>query len=265
MDGTLELRDLVFAYGGGARPAVDGVSAGFESGELVCLCGPNGSGKSTLLRLAAGLLEPAAGTVAIEGRALCDLAPRERAKRIASVPQRLEALPETSVESFVMGGRYAHGSFLERALGTPGPADRVAVEDALRRTDALEWRGRLLVELSGGERQRVLVARALAQEADILLFDEPTAMLDPAHQLLVFELISRTTDSEGRTALVATHDLNLAGHFAGRILVLEQGRIAAEGTPEGVFRPEVLHPVYGPGLRVEPGAGRTLVYPWPPV
>ena len=249
MDPALELRDLAFAYEGLDRPAVAGVSASFAPGELVCLC---------------GLLEPAAGRVAVGGRALGELSQRECAKRIASVPQRLEALPETSVESFCLGGRYAHASFLDRALGTPGLADRAAVEEALRKTDALAWRGRRLGELSGGERQRVLVARALAQEADILLFDEPTAMLDPAHQLLVFELISRTTDSEGRTALVATHDLNLAGHFAGRILVLEQGRIAAEGTPEGVFRPEVLHPVYGPGLRVEPGAGRTLVYPWPP-
>ena len=263
MEGALELRDLAYAYDGAARRAVDGVSASFEPGELVCLCGPNGSGKSTLLKLAAGFLEPAAGTVAVGGRALADMDLRERARRLASVPQRLEALPETTVESFVLGGRYAHASFLERALGTPRPDDRAAVEDALRRTDALDWRARLLVELSGGERQRVLVARALAQQADILLFDEPTAMLDPAHQLLVFELIALAACSDGRTALVATHDLNLAGHFSRRILVLDQGRIAAQGAPGEGFQPEGLHPVYGPSLRIERGPGRTLVYPWP--
>ncbi len=259
----LQLEGLSFSYGEeGAPYAISQIDASFSAGEIVCLCGPNGSGKSTLLKLAGGVLEPSAGTVRVDGVVLSQLDMGARAKRIASVPQRLEALPETTVESFVLGGRYAHTSFLDRALGAVSAKDHARIEEALRDTDALPWRKRLLVELSGGERQRVLVARALAQKAPLLLFDEPTAMLDPAHQIQVFRLIAAARE-QGRTALVATHDLNLAGRYADRLLILEGGRIAASGRPHEVLRPEVLHPVYGPDLWIEDAGGRILVYPWP--
>ena len=259
---ALALTGVGFTYPDGTR-ALDEIELEVRAGELLSLVGPNGSGKSTLLKLAAGLLTPSEGTVHVVGEPLAALGIRARARRIASVPQRLEALSEGSVEGFVLGGRYAHSGFLGRALGGVGREDRRRVEAALARTDALAWRDRPFAALSGGERQRVLVARALAQDAACLLFDEPTAMLDPGHQVQVFESIASLC-AEGRTALVATHDLTLAGRYSDRLCVLREGRMAALGTPDEVLRPEVLHPIYGPGLRVERDGERRLAYPWPP-
>jgi len=261
----LQLRSVVVDYPGGIR-ALDGVDLTFEPGQLVCLAGPNGSGKSTLLKTCAGLLEPTAGGVLLDERPLARLRPRERALRLASVPQILQALPRTSVERFVLGGRYAHGTLLERALGAPRPDDLAAVRRALAEADAADLTQRRLDELSGGQRQRVLVARALAQEASILLFDEPTVMLDPAHQVLVFELIARAS-AAGRTAVVATHDLGLAGCFADSLVLLDAGQVRASGPPSEVLRPEILRPVYGEDLlflsEAAGGQERTLVVPWP--
>ena len=162
--------------------------------------------------------------------------------------------------AFVLGGRYPHLGLWGRAR----EGDRAAVDRALAQADAEGWGERRLGELSGGERQRVLVARALAQEARVLLFDEPTASLDPEHQVRVLELIARLT-GEGRAALVATHELSLASRYADRIVLLMNGRLVAAGTPGEVLVPEVLGPVYGPHLLFLPGPGtdRKLVVPWP--
>lgn len=257
----IELRRVVFDYPKGIR-AVDGFDVSVRAGEIVCLCGPNGSGKSTILKLAGGLLEPTEGEVRIDGLALGRLSMRDRAKLLAWVPQRLEALLETSVSSFVLGGRYAQSSFFERALGGVSREEFGRVEEALAETDAADLAERGLVELSGGQCQRVLVARALFQRASVLLFDEPTAMLDPAHQVQVFRLIARARDG-GRTALVATHDLSLAGRFADRIVLLQEGAVRALGPPSEILRPEVLAPIYGHELHYQSLGERVLVVPWP--
>jgi iron complex transport system ATP-binding protein len=224
--------------------------------------GPNGSGKSTLLRCFAGLLRPTSGEVLWEGRALGSLTPRERARRIAVVPQFLPALPDVRVFDFVLGGRYAHTL---RFAGA-GAADHRAVRVALEECDAADLAERTMTELSGGQRQRVLVARALAQEAQVLLIDEPTNSLDPEHQIQVFDLIASST-RRGRTALVVTHDLNLAAQYATRLVLLQAGRIAACGDVSEVLTPSVLHPVYGEHLvfATLPGAAggppQTVVVP----
>jgi iron complex transport system ATP-binding protein len=267
----LEARGLGFAYPGGER-ALQDVGLELERGELVCVLGPNGSGKSTLLKVLAGLLRAGSGEVRLEGGPIDALRPRERARRIASVPQVLAALPDADVESFVLGGRYPHLG----AWGRARSGDHAAVARALEEADAARWRGRNLGELSGGECQRVLVARALAQEAELLLFDEPTSALDPGHQVRLFELI-RSLVAEGRGALVATHELALAGCFADRLLLMDGGRVVAAGTPAQVLTPAHLEPTYGKDLHygeapVEPGgehapmgspARRPLVVPWP--
>jgi len=238
------------------------------AGELVCVIGPNGSGRSTLLRLCAGLLAPLAGRVELEGHDLTTLPARERACRLAFVPQGLQALPDLDVRTFVLGGRYAHLSRWAGVFARTTPADRTAVESALAEADVGTLAERRLEELSLGQFQRVRVARALAQEAPLLLFDEPTAALDPEHQVRLFQLIERLVAS-GRAALVVTHELSLASRFAHRVLVLDAGRIQTRGTPAEVFRPEVLRPVfgrhlhYGPGPRAGEGPGRPLVVPWP--
>ena len=266
---ALSARGLVHEYAGGER-ALDGVELVLARGELVCVVGPNGSGKSTLLRVCAGLLAPSAGSIELDGTPLAALAPRVRAKEIAFVPQALHALSDVDARSFVLGGRYAHHARWAGILARETSADRAAVERALAEADALELAARRLDELSLGQLQRVRVARALAQEAPLLLFDEPTAALDPEHQVRMFLLLERLV-AAGRAALVVTHELNLASRFAERCLVLHAGRVAAEGAPAAVFRPATLAPVFGAHLyygRVpDPGAGdsgaRPLVVPWP--
>ena len=241
----LVFRDLVFAYGAGEEQllALDGVSGSVRPGELVSILGPNGAGKSTLLRVLDGLESPASGEVHLSGRALANFDHKSRARALAFVPQFLAHLPEVHVGDFVLGGRYAHLA----GWGRRATTDRAAVDAALAACDATGLEGRLLTSLSGGQRQRVLIARALAQEAPVLLVDEPTSSLDPAHQLAIFELLAALAES-GRAVLVVTHDLNLASQFSRRILLMKDGREVASGRPDEVLRPEVLRPVYGDGL-----------------
>jgi iron complex transport system ATP-binding protein len=235
-------RELAFEYPGPIR-AVDGIDLSIDGAELLCLIGPNGCGKSTLLRLCAGLLAPLHGRVELDGESASTLPPRERARRVALVPQYLPALPEVRVEDFVHSGRYARLARWNRA----GVRDVEVVREALRACDAEEFARRGLGELSGGQRQRVLVARALAQEAPLFLIDEPTNALDPEHQIRVFELLELSR-ARGNTVVVATHDLNLAAQFATRLVLLEAGRVVADGSVAQVLRPEVLAPVYGAHL-----------------
>jgi iron complex transport system ATP-binding protein len=257
----LHAQDLCFEYPGPIR-AVAGLDLAIDGAELVCLIGPNGCGKSTLLRLCAGLLVPARGSVELEGGSACALAPRQRARRVALVPQYLPALPEVRVEDFVLSGRYARLARWNRVAAR----DEALVHDALEACDAAEFARRGLGELSGGQRQRVLIARALVQEAPLFLIDEPTNALDPEHQIRVFELLELSR-SRGNTVVVATHDLNLAGQFATRLVLLANGRIAADGSASEVLRPELLTPVYGPHLcfgerALAAGGSQPFVLPW---
>jgi len=258
----VETQDLSFAYPG-PIVGVDGLDFVADAGELVAVLGPNGAGKSTLLKLLAGLLTPTSGSVRLGGTPLGELKSRERARRVAVVPQSLTALPDVTVETFVRYGRYAHQTFLAR----PSRSDHDAVERALIEADAADLAARPLAELSGGQRQRALVARALAQEAELLLIDEPTNALDPEHQVLVFELIAKLA-REGRCAIVVTHELNLASQFATRIVLLDEGRGVADGDVAHVLSREVLEPVYGTNLRYgtfpAPGGDgeRPFIVPW---
>jgi iron complex transport system ATP-binding protein len=254
----VEARGVEYAYGSGDTPAIAGVDLAVAPGELCVLLGPNGSGKSTLLKLLGGLRGPRAGSVMLEGRPLTGFSPRERARRIAVVPQLLSAVLEIRVEDFVAAGRYAHLGILKSLR----PADRAAVARALLEADAQDLCGRLCSELSGGQRQRVLIARALAQEAELLLFDEPSAALDPDHQVRLFALIAELV-GRGRAAIVATHELVLASRFATRAVLLQRGRTVASGTPAVVLCREVLEPLYGPHLWYGQGPrGRPVVVPW---
>ena len=264
---ALRARGVVFAYPDGPR-VLDGIDIDVQSGELVAVLGPNGAGKSTLVRVLAGLLAPSEGSVELHtsdtsGRDVAALAPRERARTVALVPQGLARIPQVRVHDFVLGGRYAHGALRARVRGR----DDAVVRDALTACDVADLGERALDQISGGQRQRILVARALAQEADVLLVDEPTSSLDPEHQLAMFELLARLT-CESRAVLVVTHDLNLASQFATRLDVIAGGRVAVSGTADAVLCPEVLHPIYGERLRfgrfpARDGRGdRPFVLPW---
>ena len=257
----LEGRGVAHVYPGDVR-ALDGVDVLVREGELLVVIGPNGSGKSTLLRALAGLLVPTRGDVRAGGDPVRALDPRERARRVAVVPQYLPALPEVSVEAFALGGRYA---WLRPWRG-PDARDLEHVRAALESCDALDLAARDMRELSGGQRQRVLVARALAQEARAVLVDEPTSSLDPEHQVRTFELLAQLA-CDGRGALVVTHDLNLASQFADRVALLDGGRVVAEGRVAEVLTRDVLEPVYGRHLHygelpVVGGGARPFVLPW---
>lgn len=259
MVSCLEARGLSYEYSGVVR-AVDGVDLSVEAGELLALIGPNGSGKSTLLKLCAGLLVPLTGSVALQGKPLDSIDLQSRARQIAVVPQSLRALPDVSVEEFVLGGRYGHLGFWKQESAHDLQMTRLALEAA----DVADLSQRLLTQLSGGQRQRVLIARALAQEAQLLLVDEPTNSLDPEHQVQVFEMLAGLA-RHGRGVLVITHDLNLASQFATRLAVMKGGKLIASGQAAEVLRPEVLDPVYGKKLRYgcfEGSEDRPFVLPW---
>lgn len=234
--------DVRLTYSNGAK-ALDGASLSVARGELVAIIGPNGSGKSSLLRALAGLQSTDAGAVKLDGRDIGEWDSRERARRVALVPQRLDVVPGYSVEDFVLLGRYAHltGWRLFSA------ADRNYARKCLEQVDALSFLERGMNEMSGGERQRVLIARALAQEARTILLDEPTSALDLKHQMLVYRLIHamhRDGGSAGRTVVVVTHDLNLPSQFANRIVLMKNGRVVRDGAPREVLKKEILEDVY---------------------
>jgi iron complex transport system ATP-binding protein len=195
----------------GGTLVVDALTLALKAGELAVLIGPNGAGKTTVARALAGLI-PAEGRIAIEGRSLASLAQRDRARRIAYLPQGHAFHWPMTVAAVVALGRYPHGDVFSGVTD----ADRAAVERALIATDTQQFTTRSVTELSGGERARVALARALASEAPILMADEPTTSLDPRHQLAVMALLAKIAHG-GTAVLVIVHDLALAARFGDRI------------------------------------------------
>ncbi len=255
----LEGKSLHHRYPGPVDALLD-VDMRVDANELVVVAGPNASGKTTLLRVLAGVLCPTGGQVRVGGESLKDFSLKARARRIALVPQSLSVLPDITVERFVATGRYA----VEERWTGMSKQSRVVVGGALDATDIGKLGDRRLCDLSGGQRQRALIARAVAQEAAILLVDEPTNALDPEHQLAVFDLLASLC-TDGRAAIVVTHDLNLASQFADRIALLHGGKIAAIGTPGEVLQDAVLSPIYGSDLyfgTMPSPDGRPFVLPW---
>ena len=212
-----------------------------RTGECVAVVGPNGSGKTTLLRLLAGLLTPSEGATWWRDTPCADLSRRDLAKLIAYVPQVRPARVPLSVEQLVLLGRYPYLTALQL---TPSARDVAFVRELLERSGLDELRERQLDSLSGGERQSVYIAAALAQEAELLLLDEPTTHLDPRHQLEVIRLI-RDLQERGEHAIVlTTHDLNLAARLADRIVALRSGEVVASGTPAELVTPEAMESVF---------------------
>lgn len=250
VQGVFTAHGLRFRYPGAARPAVDDVSFEVPAGSLYAVLGPNSAGKSTLLRLLLGLERPSAGTVEYRGRPVAEWERRALAREVGVVPQSEEIAFPLAVRELVAMGRYPH-------LGPwrgEGPEDRRAVEGALARCDVAHLAERPLSTLSGGERQRARVARALAQEPRTLVLDEPTASLDIRHEMGIFRLLRELADG-GTTVLLVTHNLNLAARFADRLLLLDDGRPAASGSPGAVLTPGIVGRVYGWPVDVHALAG----------
>jgi iron complex transport system ATP-binding protein len=254
---SLTFADVRFAYPG--CPVFDGLTLDVAAGEFTAVLGPNGSGKTTLLRLATRVVRPAGGRVLVGGRDLRKLGRGEIAREVAVVPQEEHALFSFTVEQAVLMGRYAwHGAF-----GFEREEDRRIARECLRAVDAEDLAGRDLRDLSGGERQRVLLARALAQRAGLLVLDEPISHLDLKHRVGILRLLRGLRETEGITVVVISHDVNLAARFADRLLFLGEGGLIAEGRPREVLEPGVLERVYGTKVTVRrvPGVDAPQVFP----
>jgi ABC-type cobalamin/Fe3+-siderophores transport system ATPase subunit len=254
----LDARDLRYRHSAGAPEAVAGISLRLARGEVVGVIGPNAAGKSTLARLCCGLLMPQQGSVSLQGELLARLSRRERARRVAFLPQHPPHDLSFTAHEVALMGRAPHLGL----WSLEGPRDLDAARAALQEVDALELGDRPISQLSGGERQRVFLARVFAQEAALLVLDEPTAALDLAHQVLLVNALRRRAREDGG-ALLVLHDLALAGAACDRLALLDRGRVVAEGTAEEVLRPAVLSPVYGTDVEVvpNPATGQPLVAP----
>ena len=250
----LEIRGVSFDYN--SRPVLKDVKIEVKEGEMVSLLGPNGSGKTTLLRCIDGMLKPKRGGISIDGKDVREMKKNDLAKLLGYVPQRAVNVLPCSVFDAVMIGRRPYVGW------GSGKKDREVVFEILKLMGLEDMTLRSFDGISGGEMQKVLIAKALAQEPEILLLDEPTSNLDLRHQLDVLKIIGEIVKEEKVSALMAMHDLNLASRFSDRIVLLKEGKVYDVGDPKSVITPESIRSVYGVEAIVEENdGGRPHVLP----
>lgn len=241
----LRIKNLTCGYD--SRAVLQEINLSLKSGELIGIIGPNGSGKTTLLRAITRVLKPMRGVVLFEGRNIRQMGFKELAKKVAVVSQGSEAKGMT-VEEFVLLGRipyYQRFQFLETKR------DMEIAERCMSLTGTCRFKDRLMEEISGGERQLALIARALTQEPELLLLDEPTTHLDITHQVGILDLIKKLNREFGLTVIMVLHDLNLAGEYCDRLVLINAGRIHKDGRPEEVLNYQTIEEVYQTVVVVE--------------
>lgn len=252
--GLLYVEGLRFAYDGGGRRVLDGLSLRLDPGQVTAILGPNGAGKTTLLHTVLGVLRPQAGRILLEGRPLASYRRSALGRLVGLVPQVEHVAFEYSVEEYVLLGRAPHLGM----LAMPTAEDRRAALRALEGLDLLELQRRPVLELSGGERQMVVLARALAQGPRLLLMDEPLAHLDLSNKARILAVIRRLA-AAGTAVLFTTHEPDLAPRVAGQVVLMRGGRLVASGPTEQVMTSSALSETYGVPIRVLRADGEVVV------
>lgn len=253
----LEVDSLRAAYG--QRPVLKDITFSLSPGKILGLIGPNGAGKTSLFRALSGVLPVTAGTVRIDGRDVTRLKPELRARCVAVVPQARSLPPAFTGWELALLGRTPHLNW----LGSVTQTDVNRTRQALERAQAADLADRQIGQLSGGEQQRLLLARALAQEAPLLLLDEPTTHLDLYYQIELLDSVQELVRSEGFSVVVALHDLNLVSRYADQVALLVDGRLRAVGAPSEVLQPDVLAPAYKLPFQILDGSasGHPVILP----
>lgn len=235
----LQSENLTIGYD--RRIVVEELSVSLPAGRITAVVGANGSGKSTLLKAFSRVLAPFSGGVYLDGESIHQMPSRALARQLSILPQSPQAPDSLTVAELVSHGRYPH----RRWLGSMGPDDQKKIEWALDVVELSSLRDRPVDSLSGGQRQRVWIAMTLAQGAEILLLDEPTSYLDMCHQLEVMELLARLSADQGKTIVMVLHDVNLAARYAGHMILIREGGILAEGSPDEVMTPLAFREAFG--------------------
>ncbi len=251
----LEAKNITIGYG--VCEVVKDISFALREGEILAIVGANGAGKTTLLKSLNGTLLLMKGLISLDEKDLKNYSRREIARRITVIAQENETKFPVKVLDFVLSGRFAHGG----NFGWETEKDLQIALNCLEICDLKNYENRVMNQLSGGERQRVILARALATEARILLLDEPTTNLDLPHQALMFQLVKERCKSCNASAIIITHDLNLASEFADEILLLKRGEMIAKGTPEQVLTTENLREIFDIGVLLDrhPASGKPRI------
>lgn len=235
----LQIDGIAFSYSGN-QEVLRGVSLTASKGQLTCLLGPNGSGKTTLLRCLLGLLSPQRGQILLDGRLVSEYSTRKLAQKVAYVPQFPQSAFAFTARELVLMGRYSHTGL----LGIAGKKDLDIVREAMKMTDTDTYAQRTLSELSGGEAQRVMIARALAQQPQVMLLDEPTSHLDIRNQLMIYRMMRRLAHDWGMTVICVSHEVNMAARFADQLVLMRKGEILAHGSSREVINEAILREVY---------------------
>lgn len=253
----LKINDISYQYGNGFT-ALSQISFSIEKKDFYVILGPNGSGKTTLLRIISGVLHPCSGEVLLQEKPIQKMSRRQTARKISFVPQNITVDFPFSVKEVVLMGRFSH----TKGLGIENKKDIDIAQYAMEMTGTWDLSNRMIHQLSGGERQRVFIAQAIAAEAEIMILDEPISSLDIKYKIEILELLANLNRRQNITIITTLHDLNLAGAFADKILLLKKGSVAAQGPPKEVLVPSIIEPVYNTRFNtIEDGTGGRLIIP----
>ena len=258
MEKDISIENVSFSYGLSEENLLNEINLNIEKGKFIGILGPNGCGKSTLLKVILKYLNPKEGIIKIENKELKEYTQSELAEILSFVPQKSSLTMPLTVEDVVYMGRVP---YMKNKWTGFDREDREKVEKIMRMLKIDQFKNRVIFSLSGGEFQRVLLARALVQNTNIMLLDEPTSALDMNYALEIMKLTSYFVKNENLTAVMVLHDLNLASMYCDSIILLKEGKIAYEGTPKELFRPEILEEIYGFNCEVIENNGFSYVIP----